>query len=269
MKYVVCYSGGQSSALAAIETVRKHGAANTILLNHDISPAVEHADIKRFKAQVAEYLSIPITYANMPGYETLTPLKIAVELNGFQFRVGQALCTFKLKTEPFHKWLDENYPASIDSPNPDIVIVYGFDKNEPQRITRRAQILGTKGYKTAFPLAFWEQTIQSTEEVGIPRPITYENQKHANCLGCLKAGRQHWYLVYCLDPLLFQEALDAEDAIGHSIIKGVYLAELLPKFEKMKARGIVPEDITNASTFWARVKRELNEENTLPCECSI
>ena len=73
MKHIVCFSGGHSSALAAIETVRKYGRENVILLNHDISPHVEHEDIKRFKQEVADYLHIPITYANMPGWEDTPP----------------------------------------------------------------------------------------------------------------------------------------------------------------------------------------------------
>ena len=52
MKYVVCYSGGHSSALAAVETVIRHGRKNTILLNHDISGKVEDEDVKRFKAEL-------------------------------------------------------------------------------------------------------------------------------------------------------------------------------------------------------------------------
>ena len=48
MKYIVCYSGGHSSALVAIEAVRKYGKEDVILLNHNISPEVEHKDIKRF-----------------------------------------------------------------------------------------------------------------------------------------------------------------------------------------------------------------------------
>lgn len=55
-KYVVCYSGGHSSALVAIEAVRKVGKENVILLNHDISIEVEDRDIKRFKQEVADYL---------------------------------------------------------------------------------------------------------------------------------------------------------------------------------------------------------------------
>lgn len=38
MKHIVCFSGGHSSALAAIETVRRYGQEGVVLLNHDISP---------------------------------------------------------------------------------------------------------------------------------------------------------------------------------------------------------------------------------------
>ena len=73
MKYIVCYSGGHSSALVAIEAVRKHGKENVILLNHDISSEVEHKDIKRFKNEIAKFLGLEITYANMKGWEYKTP----------------------------------------------------------------------------------------------------------------------------------------------------------------------------------------------------
>lgn len=48
MKHLVCYSGGHSSALVAIEVVRKFGKENVILLNHDIKSTSEGEDIKRF-----------------------------------------------------------------------------------------------------------------------------------------------------------------------------------------------------------------------------
>ena len=56
-KAIVCFSGGHSSALAAIEAVRRYGKDKVILLNHDMSPKVEHEDIKRFKREVADYYS--------------------------------------------------------------------------------------------------------------------------------------------------------------------------------------------------------------------
>ena len=69
MKHIVCFSGGHSSAIAAVEVVRKFGAEDAILLNHDLCPRTEDADIKRFKKQVSDYLGVPITYANMPGWD--------------------------------------------------------------------------------------------------------------------------------------------------------------------------------------------------------
>lgn len=161
MKYIVCYSGGHSSALVAIEAVRKCGKENVILLNHNISEEVEHNDIKRFKNEVADYLGIEITYANMEGWETKTPLRICKELGGFKFFNSPVLCTYHLKTKPFEKYLKENWADKKD----EVTILYGFDANEKARIQRRATILGQQGYKTDYPLAFWERTIESTEEI--------------------------------------------------------------------------------------------------------
>jgi len=196
MKYIVCFSGGHSSAIAAIETVRQHGYHNVILLNHDICPRVEHADIKRFKQQVAHYLGLPITYANMEGWKNKDQFDVCMEAGAFSLGIqSMALCTNRLKTEPFERYLADNFP-----PNGDCTIVYGFDESELQRIQRRSQILGAKGYKTSFPLATTPRTIWKTENVGILRPVTYELYKHANCIGCLKAGKQHWFCVTCTAP---------------------------------------------------------------------
>lgn len=141
-KKVVCFSGGHSSAIAAIETVRKFGKENVILLNHDISSQVEHEDIKRFKNEVAEYLDIPITFANMDNWETKTPIKICRELGGFKFNNSPVLCTYHLKTLPFEKWLKSNFPIKKGEIREDLEIIYGFDREETARIQRRSSILG-------------------------------------------------------------------------------------------------------------------------------
>jgi hypothetical protein len=275
IKAVVCYSGGHSSALTAVEAVRRYGRENVILLNHDISPHVEHEDIKRFKREIAEYLGVEITYANMDGWETLDPLKLSVKNKAFQFVPGRALCTLYLKTEPFQQWLRKNYPAwqSVleEKMLDNFVILYGFDNNEGGRIARRRLFLMGEGYKTEFPLAEWERTIQDTEEIGIAKPSTYNIYKHANCIGCLKAGKQHWYCVYCLRPDIWDEAKQAEAEIGYSIIKDVFLAELEPQFEEMRyEKNICPTEKGNSAAFWARVKSAIPEQLTLlPCDCSI
>jgi hypothetical protein len=191
MTHTVCYSGGHSSALVAIEAVRKYGKDGVILLNHDISSHVEHEDIKRFKNEVAEYLGIKITYANAENFEEMTPISIARQMHGFQFQIGITPCTKRLKTMPFYKWLEQNFPSSLSSPSKEITILYGFDADEKERISRRESLLRSMGYRSEFPLAQWPRTIYNTEEIGIKKPSTYGIYKHANCIGCLKAGKQH------------------------------------------------------------------------------
>lgn len=269
-KYVVCYSGGHSSALVAIEAVRKAGKENVILLNHNISAEVEDSDIKRFKQEIADYLGVQITYANMEGWETKTPLKVCKDIGAFKVGTGTALCTNRLKTEPFYEWLDLNFPSTPFEPREDIVILYGFNKEESNRIQRRIGVMMSKGYRTDFPLALWDRTILNTEEIGIKRPNTYELFRHANCKGCLKAGKQQWYIVYCLYPWLWEEAKEAENQIGYSIIKDVYLEDLEPKFARMKCKGIEPGEKMKPQTFWAMVKREIPDgSESLPCECAV
>lgn len=261
MKYVVLFSGGHSSALVAIEAVRKHSKENVMLLNHNISSEVEHEDIKRFKQEVADYLGLEITYANMDGWETMTPLRVCKKIGAFKVGKGTELCTSKLKTEPFKKWLKEH---EADKDN--ITLLYGFDEGEFARIERRRRIMGDMGWNIECPLAEWERTIEEIEEIGINRPITYERFRHANCIGCLKAGRQQWYIVYCLHPELWEEAKETEAYIGYSIIKGSFLKDLEPKFERMKQKGIVPTESIKAATFWASVERELKQPDQITLE---
>ena len=183
MKHIVCYSGGHSSALVAVEVCRKYGSDSVILLNHDIAAHIEEADIKRFKREVAAYLGLPITYANMDGWETLDQFDVCVKAKAFKVGNGQELCTHRIKTSPFMKYLAENFPEK------DCIIYYGFDANETKRIQRRSTIMGAQGYRTDYPLALWnERTVRDTSDIGIVRPLGYGTFKHANCKGCLKAG---------------------------------------------------------------------------------
>lgn len=268
VKHIVCYSGGHSSALVAIEVARKFGTKNVILLNHDIHPSVESKDTKRFKVEVANYLGIPITYANHPEFEKKDPLDIVMELGGFKFKNNSVLCTYNLKTKPFHKYLDQNFPDK------NCIIYYGFDANEKVRIQRRIGILSDLGYKSDYPLALWkDRTIRETSEVGISKPNTYELFKHSNCIGCLKAGKQHWYLVYLTRRDIWDKALLAEDSIGYSMMKNTYLEDLEPLFAQMKCKGITTTEHEPAATFFARVRKSfsdvIEDVDEKPCECTF
>lgn len=248
-----------------------------ILLNHDIHPSVENADIKRFKAEVAAHLGLPITYANNANWDSKDQFDVVREAKAFKVGTGTALCSHRLKTAPFEKWLGENFPVPEGGHSDEVVIYYGFDKGERTRIQRRSSILARMGYCSDFPLALWPaRTIDSTKDIGIEPPLTYGQFKHANCVGCLKAGRQHWYVVYCTRPDIWEKAKATEDAIGYSIIKDVYLDEMEPKFKLMRDSGVIPTEHLHPNTFWKQVGDLLKEkteqeaaEDAKPCECVI
>lgn len=270
MKYIVCFSGGHSSAIAAVEIVRKYGAGNTVLLNHDLCPRTEDRDIKRFKQEVSDYLGVPITYANMPGWETNDQFDVCMKLDAFKYGIqSSALCTQKLKTEPFHNWLAEHYPPPPSGVRDDISLVYGFDANEQHRIQRRVGIMLAMGYRTEYPLTWSDRTIQRIEEIGIARPKTYEIFNHANCIGCLKAGKQHWFIVYCLYPEIWEKAKQAEDAIGYSILRQSFLSDLEPEFKKLKEKALPPTEKTKPQKFWAVARKLIQDDDNFPCECSF
>jgi hypothetical protein len=272
VKHVVCYSGGHSSALVAVEVARKFGAANTVLLNHDIHFTVEHADVKRFKREVADYLSIPITYANYKDVANSDQFDICVSERAFKGSGKNAteICTSRLKTRPFHAWLAAN-AADFDC-----IAYYGFDNTPKElgRMRRRVGIMAAMGYRSDYPLALWqERTIGTTEEIGIPRPSTYDTFIHGNCIGCIKAGWQHWYIVYCTRPDIWLKAKWAEDDIGYAIHHDEngqqFLEDWEPRFAAMKAAGIVPTELTPHQRFWADARKVVPIKNisaTAPCE---
>lgn len=267
MKHVVCHSGGHSSALVAIEVVRRFGKESVVLLNHDIPSRSEDADIKRFKAEVAGYLGLPVIYANHPDPDA-DQFDVTVKAQAFKVDDGQELCTHRLKTLPFQKWLAENADPA------DTVIYYGFDASEQHRIQRRSGIMGALGWKTDYPLALWPRTIWRTEEVGIVRPNTYSAFKHANCIGCLKAGWQHWYIVYCMRPDVWQKGKWAEDEIGYAIHHDdtgpVYLEDMEQTFAEMRDAGIPPTEHIAQQRFWAQANKivRINAvQSSIPCEC--
>lgn len=257
MKYVICYSGGKSSSECALSVAKKFGKENVILLNHNITPIVEQACTKKLKDDVAGYIGLPITYANHDNWEKATPIEVCKDAGAWKVGQGQILCTNRLKTEPFMNWMKENDPEKEN------IYVYGFDLSEQGRINRRSQIMGSMGYKTMFPMTWDESEIVRLEDIGINAGEIYDKFNHSNCMGCLKAGWQHWYIVYCERPDIWEAAKEAEEEIGYSIHKDadgpVYIEDKEEMFSKMKAAGVEPTEKVQFQTFWAQAKKAVKE----------
>ena len=272
-KHLVCYSGGHSSALVALEVANRFGTENLLLVNHDIHSSSEHHSIKTFKKEVAAFIGVPITYVNMENWDTKDQFDVVIEAGAFKVGNGSALCTNRMKTRPFEKYLKESFPAGTAT------IYYGFDRNEFDRIQRRSSHLGNMGYKTDYPLALWsERHYYSTLDIGIEPPTTYSNFKHANCIGCLKASKQHWYTVFCLRPDIWEKAKHAEHEIGYTILRYVSLEQLEPLFKLMQSKWVPASEHIKKGIFWARVReceqllktQPLDDsDDNKPCECII
>lgn len=300
-KHIVCFSGGHSSAIISIEVVRRFGKENVILLNHNINPRYENYDIKRFKKEVANYLGLQITYANIKNIQNENKIpsqfEVCEEAGSFINPNGrQILCTHRLKTQPFYDYLEGLEKKYV-------CVYYGFDEGEFDRVDRRKTILNDEGIESDYPIALWgggrfeklleylkksgnkqpdkiakvenyenrnewSRTIFSTKEIGIEPPNTYEIWKHANCIGCLKAGQQHWYCVYVHDYETFERGKLSEEIIGHSFGKE-FLKDLEPKFRKMKEIGIPANEHIPSHIFWKSAKLYLNRDtiDLFPCQC--
>ena len=190
--HLVCFSGGGGSALVAIEVARRYGGDRMILLNHDISSKVEEIDIKVFKETVANYVGVSITYANMENFEELDQFDVCVKAKAFKGKNGHPLCTSRQKTMPFMEWLSKAFPLDpVTGRNDHVIIYYGFDGKEGERVSRRRRIMNEKGYETSFPLIEWPRTIQHLNEVGIELNAHYDTFKHNNCLGCLRENHNN------------------------------------------------------------------------------
>ncbi len=269
MKHIILFSGGHSSAIVALKVAEKYGVENCILLNHDIIDTVEDKDIKRFKREISNYLGMEIQYANMKGWDKKDQFDVSIEAKAFKAPAIPAICTNRMKTAPFMKWLEKEYP------NKDCICYYGFDAGEINRIVRRTYIMALDGYKTEYPIAQWAETIISTTELGIEPPLKYGKFKHANCTGCLKGGSQHWYVTYCERPDIFKKAKETEEIIGNAILgKDKYLKDMECDFYRMQQLGIEPTEHKQFQTFWTDAKKLLGsptlfnfKEFERTCDC--
>lgn len=257
-KFVICYSGGRSSAECALSAAKLYGPENVILLNHNITGRVERADTKRFKEDVADYLGLEITYANHPNWNEKTPIQIIKDIGYFSNKkTGTVLCTYELKTLPFYRWLEANDPECKN------IYVYGLDEDEPTRINGRSQKLGSMGYKTTFPKTWPESLRVTLEMTGIKPPESYDRFKHSNCTGCLKAGFQHWYIVYVEDRPMFDEVADFELDLGYSLrrLNGqpVFLDDKRELFDEMIAAGVEPTEHVSQQKFWPDAKKKIKQ----------
>ena len=282
MIHVVCYSGGVSSALVGAMVIQRYGRENTIWINHQVMSEPE--DVERFEKEFATAHDMEITYVNgdTGKYPKLTPKDVFLAEGAISVKHGggeNTLCTNRLKTQPFYDWLEFFHPEEL-------TVYYGFDMEETSRIKTRSGLLGAKGIRTDFPLAFWTNPLTPNylKAIKIEKPKQYEVMKHANCVPCAKGKLQHFLVVYVHRHDLFNEWAEMEEQIGHSILPEKYgfLNDIRDYFQQIAETGLPITEKIPAPRFWANIKRalkgkellphadmEMQSDPMLPCECII
>lgn len=231
-RVIVGFSGGVTSAEAALFAIGEYGFDKVVLLWHDTKK--EDADTYRFLKESAAWIGLPITErSDGRSVEELELDEGALANNRMAF------CSRILKAEQFEKYLAESRAAGFT----DIVKVMGFTKGEWKRIQRHTMTAKLHGFTVRFPLA--EEGISKQEcydawvKRGVRPPRMYEWSDHANCINCRRGGKAYIIESAKRNPQQFVQlvAHEKDPAFqGHTIFKDGSLEEIVQRGLKRKVK---------------------------------
>jgi len=126
MKYIVSFSGGIGSFVAAAMTITKHGPENTELVFCDT--LIEDPDLYRFLDDAEKVLDIPILRLK----DGRNPWEVFRDKR-FIGNSRVAPCSVTLKRDVFERHVTANFKVL---PTPNATIVLGIDWTEQHRLDR-------------------------------------------------------------------------------------------------------------------------------------
>lgn len=203
MKHIVSISGGVSSAVAADRVMQRYGKEDVTLWFADTS--WEDSDLYRFMFDCSSrWNKWPVIYK-----DGRNPIQVFTDEHIIpNSRI--APCTFRLKIEPFMK-----YVTRAKKP---VTVHLGMDWTEEHRMTSpRERYEAIEGVTVEFPLT-WEpvetrsyfEIIEKDWGIEIPRLYT-ESFPHNNCGGrCVKQGQAGWKTLRMKRQASFNEVRDWE-----------------------------------------------------------
>jgi 3'-phosphoadenosine 5'-phosphosulfate sulfotransferase (PAPS reductase)/FAD synthetase len=216
MTTIAWFSGGATSAIACLKAIEQDPTTRLVY----IETGSHHPDCLRFLADCEYWYGKPIETIKDSRY--INHLDVCRKTRFINSPFGAA-CTRLLKISV--------RKAFIESLGPDVVQVWGFDAEEPQRAEKfRSRNPG----RHLFPLLDANLTkadcIALINKAGIALPAMYLLGYHnANCIGCVKGGKGYWNKIRVDFPDVFLEMSLIEREIGRSCLRGVFLDELDPE----------------------------------------
>jgi 3'-phosphoadenosine 5'-phosphosulfate sulfotransferase (PAPS reductase)/FAD synthetase len=195
VSYVVMFSGGAQSFVAAQRTVAAHGRDGVCLLFADTS--AEDADLYRFVVQSAASLGVPLHVVR----DGRTPQQVLRDRKFLGSGRG-APCSDLLKRKPMDAWVAAHAP--------DAVQVYGLSWEEPHRVDaiQRAKSPAVVWCPLAdAPYLTKDDVLAAVKAAGIAIPRLYgRGYSHNNCGGaCVRGGQGAWRHLLRDNPSLYAE----------------------------------------------------------------
>jgi hypothetical protein len=204
VKHIVSLSGGMSSAIAADRVLDRYGHDATTLWFADT--AWEDLDLHRFLFDLQQRWGKEI----VTHRDGRTPLEVAEDEKIIPNQ-RLAPCTFRLKIDPFRRYLE-----TFEKP---VTVHIGMDWRETKRMEApKARYEKIKGVSVDYPLMWapieYRPYGDVMEEWGITVPRLYKmGLTHNNCGGrCVKQGVGNWKRLYHSMPERFKEVEDWETA---------------------------------------------------------
>lgn len=218
----VWFSCGAASAVAAKKTIEAYGSIATVrVVNNPVKE--EHADNRRFLADVEKWLGIEIEIAVNDKYPSCSAVEVWASRK-YMSGIAGAPCTLELKKMARRQWEEHNHADWH---------VLGFTFDEQDRAERFAK----RERPNLLPILV-DERIRKIDcfrilfAAGIEPPEIYKlGYPNANCIGCVKAtSATYWNHVRKMHPAEFDDRAKQSREIGARLVrhKGirVFLDEL-------------------------------------------
>lgn len=197
-RYVVWFSCGAASAIAAKLTLEKYGNDSRVVYCDTLES--EHPDNERFFLDVEKWLGVRIEIVRSATYRNIDDV---FEMTRYMAGIAGARCTTEMKKLPRLAYQQETDTH-----------VFGFTSDEAKRAT---------------------ECLARLAAVGIALPAMYAlGFDHNNCIGCVKATSPgYWNRTRRLFPETFARRADQSRRLGARLVrvegKRVFLDELPPE----------------------------------------
>lgn len=207
-RYLVWFSCGAPSAVAAKLAIGDYGKDNVVVVNCDTKPS-EHPDNYRFFNEVQSWLGVKITEIRSDKYVTVEDV---VSNTRYMSGIKGARCTTELKKVPRMRFA-----------NPDDTHIFGMTYDEESRALEFQHrnpdlILDWILLKYRYTRA---KCIHLVKTAGILEPMMYRlGFNNNNCPGCLKATSPwYWDMIRTHFPDTFKSRCQQSREIGCKLVR--------------------------------------------------